>query len=238
MPGELAAAEGACRTAHRFFEVLAAADPHNAEWQRDLSVSWNKVGDVRVARGDLEGAREAYEAALAIMQRLAAADPENTEWQRDLSVSWDRLGDLRLARGDLDGAQEAYEARHAIARRLAAADPRNAEWQWDLVVSLSHLAGLAERRGDPVTALGHRQEAARIARALAATGRLAPADARMPAGPDRRLAAARELAGRGGGGDRARLGVPGSLPAASVRRRAEPMEDTPGLVSRRLVTPH
>ena len=37
-------------------EKLAAADPGNAQWQRDLSVSWDKLGDVRLAQGDLAGA--------------------------------------------------------------------------------------------------------------------------------------------------------------------------------------
>ena len=32
-------------------DKLAAADPGNAEWQRDLSVSWNKLGDVRRGPG-------------------------------------------------------------------------------------------------------------------------------------------------------------------------------------------
>ncbi len=39
-------------------EKLAAADPGNAGWQRDLSVSLNKIGDVRQAQGDLAGALE------------------------------------------------------------------------------------------------------------------------------------------------------------------------------------
>ena len=32
---------------------LARADPGNASWQRDLSVSYNKIGDVLVAQGNL-----------------------------------------------------------------------------------------------------------------------------------------------------------------------------------------
>jgi hypothetical protein len=32
---------------------LAKSDPGNAGWQRDLSVSFNKVGDVLVAQGNL-----------------------------------------------------------------------------------------------------------------------------------------------------------------------------------------
>ena len=91
-------------------ERLAASDPGNAEWQRDLSVSWSKLGDVRQAQGDLAGALAAYEAGLAIAERLASSDPGNAGWQRDLSVSWDKLGDVRQAQGDLAGALAAYEA--------------------------------------------------------------------------------------------------------------------------------
>ncbi|MGI9489863.1 MAG: tetratricopeptide repeat-containing protein, partial [Geminicoccaceae bacterium] len=53
-----------------------------------------KIGEVRVAQGDLDGAGEAYRAGLAIIERLAAADPGNAEWQRDLIVSRWKLGDL------------------------------------------------------------------------------------------------------------------------------------------------
>ena len=34
-------------------ERLAKSDPGNAGWQRDLSVSYNKIGDVLVAQGKL-----------------------------------------------------------------------------------------------------------------------------------------------------------------------------------------
>ena len=38
---------------------LAKADPNNAGWQRDLSVSYDKVGDVLVAQGNLPEALKA-----------------------------------------------------------------------------------------------------------------------------------------------------------------------------------
>jgi hypothetical protein len=63
---------------------LAAADPTHTGWQRDLSVSHNKVGDVAVAAGDLAAAATAYQASQEIRVRLAAADPTNAQWQRDL----------------------------------------------------------------------------------------------------------------------------------------------------------
>ena len=39
-------------------ERLAALDPSNADWQRDLSVSHDKIGDCRMARGDRDAALE------------------------------------------------------------------------------------------------------------------------------------------------------------------------------------
>jgi hypothetical protein len=37
-------------------EARARRDPGNAQWQRDLSVSQEKIGDLLMAQGDLEGA--------------------------------------------------------------------------------------------------------------------------------------------------------------------------------------
>jgi hypothetical protein len=55
-------------------ERLAKADPGNAEWQRDLSVSHERIGDGLRAQGDLSAALESYKADLAIAERLAMAD--------------------------------------------------------------------------------------------------------------------------------------------------------------------
>ncbi|MBF0144499.1 MAG: hypothetical protein HQL59_13715, partial [Magnetococcales bacterium] len=38
-----------------------ASDPSNAEWQRDLSVSHEKIGEVLSAQGDLAGALRAFQ---------------------------------------------------------------------------------------------------------------------------------------------------------------------------------
>ncbi|HXP18538.1 MAG TPA: hypothetical protein VN840_02720, partial [Streptosporangiaceae bacterium] len=68
--------------------------PANTGWQRDLSVSHDKLGDVAVSAGDLAGARAAYQASLDIAVRLAAADPANMQWQRDLAYVRKRIDDL------------------------------------------------------------------------------------------------------------------------------------------------
>ena len=78
-------------------ESRAAADPGNAGYQRDLSVSHDRLGDLAVASGDSATAEQHYRTALAIAERLAAADPGNAEYQRDLSVSRNQLGNLSQA---------------------------------------------------------------------------------------------------------------------------------------------
>lgn len=44
-------------------ERLAKSDPGNAGWQSDLSISYEKIGEVELAQGDFAGARVAFENA-------------------------------------------------------------------------------------------------------------------------------------------------------------------------------
>ena len=74
------------RTASRFARSWRRRTRANAEWQRDLSASFEKIGDVQSARGNLDGALEADQDSLAIAEKLAAQDPGNALWQRDLIV--------------------------------------------------------------------------------------------------------------------------------------------------------
>ena len=61
--GDLTGALAAYEEGLTIARDLAARDPGNAGWARDLSVSLERVGNVRVAQGDLAGALAAYERA-------------------------------------------------------------------------------------------------------------------------------------------------------------------------------
>ena len=88
--------------------------PGNAGWQRDLSASYDKVGDVQQAQGDLVGALKSYQDGLAIMDRLAKSDPGNAGWQRDLSLSFANIGIVQMAQGNLAGALKSFSDGLAI----------------------------------------------------------------------------------------------------------------------------
>jgi hypothetical protein len=99
--GDLARATGDTPTADQHYraslairERLATTDPTNAGYQRDLSISHNRLGDLAVAAGDTPTADQHYRASLAIAERLAATDPTNAEYQRDLDYIRHRVARL------------------------------------------------------------------------------------------------------------------------------------------------
>jgi tetratricopeptide (TPR) repeat protein len=77
----------------RLHEQRAGTEPERADYQRDLSVSYNKLGDLHQALGQGDKAREYFEKALAIRERLARAEPERADYQVDLAISLVRIGE-------------------------------------------------------------------------------------------------------------------------------------------------
>lgn len=92
--------------ANTIAQRLAQRDDANTQWQRDLSISHDRLGDVRRAQGDLAGALAAYEADLTIVQRLVQRDETNTQWQYDLAVSHERVASVLRATDRLDEARD------------------------------------------------------------------------------------------------------------------------------------
>jgi tetratricopeptide (TPR) repeat protein len=128
--------------AHQAFDAsmaiaqqLAERDPANAQWQRDLSESWQRMGEVLQAQGDLCAALEAFKKSMAIAHQLAERDPANAQWQRDLSVGWQRIGGALQAQGDIRGALKSYRDSLEIAMTLAERDPSNWGWQNELAAA-------------------------------------------------------------------------------------------------------
>jgi hypothetical protein len=71
-------------------ERLASAEPGRAAYQRDLSVSYERMGDVYRALRRGEPARAASQQPLTIRERLAAAEPD-----RELTMKQIHRGTFR-----------------------------------------------------------------------------------------------------------------------------------------------
>jgi tetratricopeptide (TPR) repeat protein len=67
----------------RIVEGLAKGDSGNAQLQRDLSVSHNRLGDLELRAGDTGSARAHYEESLRIGEGLAKADPGNAQLRQE-----------------------------------------------------------------------------------------------------------------------------------------------------------
>ena len=130
--GDLAGALNSHRQSLSIRERLAKQDPGNAGWQRNLSISYETLGDVLRDQGDWAGALNSYRDSLAIMEQLTKQDPSNASWQSDLSNSYKRVGDVLRDQGDWAGALNSYRDSLTIREKLAKQDTSNASWQSDL----------------------------------------------------------------------------------------------------------
>jgi serine/threonine protein kinase/Flp pilus assembly protein TadD len=171
IPGN--AGEGAVAAARRLYErsleisqKLAATDPGDAWGQRDLSVSYVKLGDVQRQCGQTTEALGSYEKALEITQKLTAADPSDALAQRGQSISHDRLGDVQHQCGKVIEALGSYQKALEIRQKLAGADPSDAQAQRDLSVSYNNLGDLRRQSGQLTEALGSYHKCLEISQKL------------------------------------------------------------------------
>ena len=126
--GDRAVSHVSTKAAHEQY-ILAEAtaqrvltlDSANPEWQRDLSVSLHRLGNLAVAQGNLPEAQRLYAEDLRIAQRLAESDPGNAAWQRDLWVSHFRVADLLQQQADAK-ASEHWHMAHDILAAMVQAD--------------------------------------------------------------------------------------------------------------------
>ncbi len=212
------------RTQHAHIHAVvrdrAAADPSNTQWQRDLSVSHEQLGDLAVAAGDLAAARTAYQAGLDIRYAAGRRRPQQHPVAARPVGQPHKLGDLAVAAGDLTAARTAHQAGLDIRTRLAAADPSNTEWQRDLSVSHDKLGDLAVAAGDLTAARTAYQAGLDIATRLAAAD---PSNTEWQRDLSVSHEQARRPRGRGRGPDRGPHRLPGRPrhPYAAGRRRPQ-----------------
>ena len=90
----LAEAFGHLQAAEITVQRLLKAEPDAPRSQRDLSVSYDRIGDVQRAQGDLPSALSSYKQDLEIAQKLAARDPANAQWKTDLVISLWKLASI------------------------------------------------------------------------------------------------------------------------------------------------
>jgi tetratricopeptide (TPR) repeat protein len=119
--GDLPSASSSYKQHLEIAQKLAVRDLANTDWQRDLGISYERIGDVQRAQGDLPSALSSYKQCLEIAQKLAARDPATAQWKTDLVISLWKLASI-LEQQDSPQKREAgvnYQRALELLRALA-----------------------------------------------------------------------------------------------------------------------
>ncbi len=122
----------------------AEKDPHNAQTQRDVAQTYERLATACAKFGDLLAARNAYQKALEFA--TANDDPNFRLAQRDLAFAYGNLGDVKLRLNNPAAARDAYDGMLKILSRLAKVESKRA--QIDLADCYGRLGHLEEATED------------------------------------------------------------------------------------------
>lgn len=156
------------KTAFELVYKIASKRQDDTYLQGQLAESYDRVGDVRAANGELTSALKFYRDSFAIRERLAKIEPDNTIFQRDISNSHDRIGTIWEARGNFPTALDSYQAAVRIKKQLVGSNPDNAVWQHGLARSFGKIGDIKEVLGDYPVALAATRNGLEILKPLVA----------------------------------------------------------------------
>lgn len=118
---------------------LTQSAPRQSTWQRDLSVSYSKLGDALLAQDNRQSTRSTLQKVRTAPEYFEVSSPDLSGWLRDLG-RLDRQG-FQLVGEDLrELAISEYSKAAATREKLSAENPANAAWQRDLAVAYFKLA--------------------------------------------------------------------------------------------------
>jgi Tfp pilus assembly protein PilF len=110
--------------------------PSNAEAQRDLSISYQRLGEMAVSAGELERASVWFQRSLDITKKLSEADPSNAQTQIDVLLTRGGLLLVAAQTNDLPTAREHIQAGMRIIKHLDAKRAFSAHAQYQQVRQL------------------------------------------------------------------------------------------------------
>ena len=144
---------------------LTVDEAGNSSWQRDLSISYERVGDVLATKGRQDDA-----AALFLDGLDFATHPIDIEDQTRTLASIANNGARPNADAEFDDAIAMYRKSLAIRQRLASSDKGNSQWQRDLLIMYTKLGDVLAAQQKYEDAFATYQMSLDIAGALANNG--------------------------------------------------------------------
>jgi tetratricopeptide (TPR) repeat protein len=109
-------------------EALAAAEPRNASYRRQVSDTLAWLADAHENSGALDQALGERERQLGLLREIERSDPRDAQVQRDAMTAHRSIGRLLADGGDVAGGLREFQAGLAIADALFRIEPENTEW--------------------------------------------------------------------------------------------------------------
>jgi eukaryotic-like serine/threonine-protein kinase len=180
--GDYDTTENWFRKYHASAVQLAAMDPGNFDWQKEVAYGLHNLAVMDQKRGHLAAAEESMQGEIALFLGWLKQQPDNPELRFEAadSISW--MGSLALAQGRLADAESYFSRQVEMLQANMDADPDNSNWKMYSVFALNLLTDVQKSRG--------RHEAAR-ARVEEAIGLASPLLAQDPANNEWRATLAR-----------------------------------------------
>ena len=133
---------------HDMCEMFIADEITDFRTQHDISVFFDRMGDLAQRVGDKAKAAEYFGKGLKIDQKAVERDPDNPGSLRDLTVSYDRLGDLARDAGDIAEARRLFQEGLVIREAQHEAAPSDIKAADDLAVSCCKMSSVTGQRDE------------------------------------------------------------------------------------------
>jgi tetratricopeptide (TPR) repeat protein len=145
---------------------LAAMDPANFDWQKEVAYGEQNLALLDEKLGKYATAEQSSERQLALYRQWVADRPADTALRGDAAEAASWLGSLALRQGHLTQGRERFaEVVDALNRNIAA-EPTNKQWQYEIIDAYLWLARAQMQLGQNAEARANFDRANAIARAL------------------------------------------------------------------------
>lgn len=164
--GDPAAALASYQKGFAIYQAQVSGGSSTPETRRGFAVLQMRIGDLVIARGNLQDGMDRYRNALGLLDEISASDPTNAEVLRVLALGYQKVGGAQEDRSPKDALAD-YAKAAAINEGLMKADPNNVQASMSLTVTLRYTGDLQAKLGDLVQALHNYQRVLEILKRLA-----------------------------------------------------------------------
>jgi tetratricopeptide (TPR) repeat protein len=114
---------------------LLAADSHNLEYQKGLTIGWRKISNLRAVGGDLSAANDYLQKSIDILKTVVANEPNNLDYQKTLNDTEQDAFSVLFLLGKVREAARLNQKISALGERLFQSGAVTDEYERQFLIS-------------------------------------------------------------------------------------------------------